>query len=679
MNIIRSLKVLDIFASGFGLNMSGHPAYKTYTGLIFTIIYLVSIIYLSVEQFRGYFDSTNPVSTSEVFSNPVYARVDLVKQKLIPFFVGLSTDTDWIPSIDMNRYLTLRVHRLTWVTRVVNGQTITDKLSQFYSVVACSELDEREMQMYDYIDKGSPLYLIFMRYGMCPKVGKSLIIEGQGSDPVSDSFFFNIKACSLYKKEDCVSSSNVNRVNFKFIYPSLNFNSSDYENPHKRVANADIIFYVAPKQKQIYTLKLRESGSLDNRGLLADWVAKESFYDLSDPTMTFTNRAETLTYCPPEGAYGPEGSGCGSYFTFSIQSSGNVVQRRRSYRTLAQTFSSIGGLNGILMIAFTFIYSYINDAKRATYILNTVYSQMVAKGHERIQREENEAINAGKTKLEQTKTRLFRCFCRQKSKAMVDFERQKELALQRIEESLDVVNIVRDSYLVRVMSHILLKERHLGLAQLVDVYLWNIERVQMKHNKKAEEEFLSQDQSVGLFNRAKAKKSLRISTGNSLRKSWQKEILKKCKETEGLYNPEENEMETLVDRFYKEHLNKVEFDNLTEAELQTRTNIKRSSYKDILKQSVKPTLSEQGENPSDEFKQSKILSFQYNHKNMHRTNRMKSLGSSINPASIPDENFGPIPETNDRLNYNIENDTPEYIIPKVTIRPSPFNTDPTNN
>lgn len=527
MLFLDRLIVLDIFATGFGLNMRGHSAHKTTTGLVFTLLYAVIILALSYQQLKAYLDKTSPISTSEVFSNTKYARVDLVNQRLVPFFVALNTDTDYIPAEQVNRYLTLRVHRLTWITRIINGQTLTDKVPQFYGVVACSELSEEEKQVYDYIDRGSPLYLIFMRFGMCPKVGKTLIIEGQGSDAVSDSFFFNIKACSLPKSEDCISSSQVSRVNFKFIYPTLNFDPTNYESPHKRVANADNVFYVAPKQKQIYTVKLRESQSVDNDALTSSSIYGPPYFELSTAISTVTNRAETLTYCPLDAALGPEGSGCGSYFTFAIQSSGDIVKRKRSYRTLSQTVSSIGGLNGLLTILFVMLYRKINNIKRANFILRTVYSQMIAKGMAAVKREDD-VLKAEQKVAERIPSRLLAC-CRKRDRpARVEFERQKKLALQRIEESLDVVNIVRDSYLVRVMSHILLKERHLGLAQLVDVNLWDRDRRARTLQREDEREFL-QAKGVGMLRRGDTLTRRKNERDTAQRIQWMKEIKENCK------------------------------------------------------------------------------------------------------------------------------------------------------
>ena len=559
MLFLDRLIVLDIFATGFGLNMRGHSAHKTTTGLIFTLLYAVIILALSYQQLKAYLDKTSPISTSEVFSNTKYARVDLVNQRLVPFFVALNTDTDYIPAELVNRYLTLRVHRLTWITRIINGQTLTDKVPQFYGVVTCSELSEEEKQVYDYIDRGSPLYLIFMRFGMCPKVGKTLIIEGQGSDAVSDSFFFNIKACSLPKSEDCISSSQVSRVNFKFIYPTLNFDPTNYESPHKRVANADNVFYVAPKQKQIYTVKLRESQSLDNDALTSSPIYGPPYFELSTGISTVTNRAETLTYCPLEAALGPEGSGCGSYFTFAIQSSGDIVKRKRSYRTLSQTVSSIGGLNGLLTILFVLLYRRINNIKRANFILQTVYSQMIAKGMAAVKREDD-VLKAEQNFAERIPSRLLACCRRRDRPARVEFERQKKLALQRkgIEESLDVVNIVRDSYLVRVMSHILLKERHLGLAQLVDVNLWDRDRRARTLQREDEREFL-QAKGVGMLRRGDTLTRRKNERDTGQRIQWMKEIKENCKLNEG---PEmaDGGLETRIDRFYQDNLDQSEFD-----------------------------------------------------------------------------------------------------------------------
>ena len=57
--------------------------------------------------------------------------------------------------------------------------------------------------------------------------------------------------------------------------------------------------------------------------------------------------------------------------------------------------------------------------------------------------------------------------CRKKSKTDIELENNEELATQQIDSSLDILNIVRDLNTLKVLAHLLLRPRHMGLAPLI--------------------------------------------------------------------------------------------------------------------------------------------------------------------------------------------------------------------
>ena len=78
------------------------------------------------------------------------------------------------------------------------------------------------------------------------------------------------------------------------------------------------------------------------------------------------------------------------------------------------------------------------------------------------------------------------CCCKRKeSKSQQEYKQRVADAVQRIESSLDVLNIIRNFNLLKVLAHLLLDERHFDLAQYVGFDLWRQE-AELKMQRKQE-------------------------------------------------------------------------------------------------------------------------------------------------------------------------------------------------
>ena len=145
--------------------------------------------------------------------------------------------------------------------------------------------------------------------------------------------------------------------------------------------NADDIFYLSIKNKQILSVQLIKNEVYDLIGLNAKWQLTHKYFEAIPRLISLQNRNQDKIYCTPESNFGPDGSGCTSYFSFNLMSSGQIFVRKRAYQTLTQTLGTIGGVSGILSMVFTFVYSSINEKRKAQYILRKVYPLIVAEKH----------------------------------------------------------------------------------------------------------------------------------------------------------------------------------------------------------------------------------------------------------------------------------------------------------
>jgi hypothetical protein len=366
----------DIFAERFGLNIEGEEKFRTMGGAVWSLIYLLILLGIFIQQMRSYLDRTDPVTTLQGYTTEDYPKVDLKKEKQLPFFVGSSSETNYVLDPDLRYYVTLKANRISWISITLpDGGIDVQKITTNFPVKPCSELEGDELLPYSYIQEDLVKEL-FDAYGMCVAIKDQLSIQGKGIDKFMEEFYFHVKPCSLPNPEDCATQAEVERFNFQLIRPTANFNSSNFEDPYDELANADDVFYLSIKTKQIYNVQLIRNEVYDLIGLNPQWTLTNIFYESNSPFISIQNRNLDRISCPVETNYGPDGSGCTAYFSFHIMSSGQVKVRKRAYPTLADTLGTIGGISGILSMVFGFVYSHFNEKKRAKYILSQVYPIM---------------------------------------------------------------------------------------------------------------------------------------------------------------------------------------------------------------------------------------------------------------------------------------------------------------
>lgn len=121
-------------------------------------------------------------------------------------------------------------------------------------------------------------------------------------------------------------------------------------------------------------------------------------------------------------------------------------------------------MNGILMLVFGTIYKMINVQKRNRHFVKTLYPFIFE------QQKSGQADSGAKSNPSTKKSGC--CKKKELTAKQKKFEEDFKLATQRIEDSLNVKNIVKASYLVNILASLFLKNRHKGLAQMVDFRLY---------------------------------------------------------------------------------------------------------------------------------------------------------------------------------------------------------------
>jgi len=294
----------DIFADRIGLNINGEERYRTKTGALLSVVYMLILLIIFIQQMTKYFDMTDPITTLQGYATENYPKISLKGEMQLPFFVGSSTEIDYLEIEKLKYYVTLKANRHSWFTTELPDETVNlRRIVTGYPVKPCKELNENELKTYGYIDKESIVWSIFHQYGMCIAIADDLSIEGKGIDGFMEEFYFHVKPCSHPIPEKCATQAEVEKFNFQLFRPTANFNASNFKDPYYRIPNADDIFYLSIKNKQIYTVQLLKTTVNDLIGLNAEWKHTHTYYESGPPLITLQNRNLDKIYCTPESNY----------------------------------------------------------------------------------------------------------------------------------------------------------------------------------------------------------------------------------------------------------------------------------------------------------------------------------------------------------------------------------------
>lgn len=532
------LRGLDFFAPDVDFNIQGESKFKTKTGAIFTVAYIAVLLTIFGQEFSKFLDTSNPISVGESFNRAEYPEIDLRDQGLLPVIIAYSDEVTPIPPEDIPKYFTVTFTRISWqFDEVANNYR---KNQQVEIAKPCKSLSQEELKYLRYLQPGDSFSIFALEFGLCPKLNEEIVVRGKSADDLFELVTYKIKPCSL-GTGGCLSTQHLSKSNIQIVLPTSNFDSSKKKNPTKQMANSDDVFYFNPNLRQQYVYKIRETNVLDYSGALGSWKNSTRYFDMyfGQSTQGYRSNQEATDWTNCQQSTNDD-STCVSYVEFSVQSSSLIVYNKRTYKSLVDTFGVIGGTNGVLMLLIIIIYHPVNKKKRTFNLIQQVYPLLVSEPPK-------------------SQGRGIYC-CKKKSNEMILWEKKYSTASQRIMESLDITNIVHDFNILKIISHVLMHERHFELAQIVGFGLW------MKDcSDKSEREKLLQEEQKQIEKQSKKRVKLRhvnIAKLKSKMPLW----IKQLNESQKL------EIDQVVDGLFKQHLSNYEVKEVkkTKSEEQVR-------------------------------------------------------------------------------------------------------------
>ena len=451
---IEILKILDIFAPPVKLNIMGLKSMKTKVGSFITICYFVALSLAAYYIFRTFFRTDSPSSTVESFHQPDYPEIKLRDSAIVPVIYGYLGNTESILAKDFDKYVTVQVVQQVWTSYTSNnGQAVTELTENLIPTGPCSDVNKKDKSVYDYYNT-TYLHEMIDDYGICIHDHPSLAVSGKGSDEIFKILLIRLKPCIL--GPNCKPSNAISLLNFYLAVPQTSLDPGNLEKPFTRTVDADSLYYITPAISQKYNVRLKSNEVTDYRGFIPAWTTRAKFFDIKDTFFNVAARPTASTTCASADI--KDIDKCPSYLEYIIQSSGHVMVVNRKYKTLSETFGELGGVNSVVFMVFLIGYLIYNIQIRKQVLLDQVYGGLIRAA---------KANRRSRDKIKKEGRNRFCCGKKTKDDQYID--ELKNAAFKNIEESLDVINIVREMNNLRILTTYLLSDHHILLSPVLSV------------------------------------------------------------------------------------------------------------------------------------------------------------------------------------------------------------------
>lgn len=549
--VVQYITYLDMFAMPIDLNIQGKKTFRTMAGVWFTLLYSAIIAAVAINEFQSYFQPI-PLVLVENLIMKDFPRISLKSAKILPGILFYNAEQKTLRVDDVSKYFTVAIQQTKWSLQNVGGQMAYSKSVQTYRMIPCKDLTQQEL-MASFGRNGSipKISDALKANGFCPPIRTETFIQGNLQDDNFYSVSLVIKPCSL--DSGCLDPSLITGSFYQLFKPRSGVNVSESESPVKTYLEAQPLAMLDSTSSLTSAVYLKEHAVEDYIGLLPKWSLIDSFFDFESQQLTKVQRVNVTSKCSYSSIDAGDDS-CRSYFEQVFYSSGRQDKTKRKYKTIADTLGSIGGTNGVIVIIIGLLYSPINTRKRSQYLLHKVYSLLVAQKNN-----ETEKKDKKKEKKESILRKLLCCCCKSKSDYSMDGPLdKKKIALDRIQDSLDVVNIVRDFNYLKVLVHFMLQEtRHLGLAQLVGFDLWFQEKEREMELHKEYEAQSAKFTKVTICNKQRLLKEAELGYEYIKYKEWIDELANEV--SEGLLGNEshKDQLTKMIDEYYHENMQDI--------------------------------------------------------------------------------------------------------------------------
>lgn len=454
------MKNLDIYGGSLMLKYKGEDTYQTKYGACVTIglaILLLLVSYYYMEEFTS---SQNP-NINQQFKrdkNNLSGDLSSANGKNLKFFFTvqhtLINDYYKLASLQQSFDQTVRLRSYT-VEIDLDGKV--SQLNQVQTDVAIAQC--KDVTWFINMDKttwNSDSIFLISNFGIC------IDIDSIPLEQIEPGTYTNLDmVVGPCTGSACTNELQPSDMRFRFIINEPQFAQSDEQVPFSMNLNKDNEFNLGQYYMKVIKMYLNT--------MIVTTTDSKILNTMSSSTVVEEFGLEKLEW------YDIDRTNTGDpYMYFLLQPSNEVISVDRTYVTVIDLFSNIGGFMEVLSWIALIMYSgwYNEYFFNKTLVLDGILCN------------DEEYPNKMKVRDDYNKIKFvdkFSCCCKKKHPDLTEKKDTIDAIDNILEDRLDMVNFLQDSMEYQVIRRLLLKARHQVLVPLLSV---SMEMEHMKNKEK---------------------------------------------------------------------------------------------------------------------------------------------------------------------------------------------------
>lgn len=437
------LKDLDLLAPDISLNHKGGGGVRTVVGSVIWIlctgVFLGAIAYFLWGFLRT--DQPNLEYQYELLDD--YPRIDMATSRRVPIIFGYLDEVVSLNPEEFSRYATPVFRVEVQSTQTAPNGTLeyqyTDKIMKF---IPCSDLFQSSYTESLFPSKSNKfLYETVRDYGWCVNWTHGQVeLFGKTVDPAMGYASFSLVPCML--QEGCATAEELKRFSIVHSVGEEVLKYGDSANPVTFAYNGDDYVFIDPALMMPLTHKLMTNEIWDDKGLFFANELRASYTSIQKSYTSIQTRNSSLLSCTEEML---KDFSCTPYIQHWYISGGAKAVTVRSYIGILDWLSNIGGVREILYFVGFLFYMVYNSNKKKEELVSHIYdfdpSDIVGKLDPNFSKAQSPASTTQKCGSATSRKRFL-----------------IEKAYDQVEQSLDVVNLLKTLQTLKVFGAVLLAD-----------------------------------------------------------------------------------------------------------------------------------------------------------------------------------------------------------------------------
>ena len=390
----------------------------------------------------------------------------MAANNLAPAIFGLDIKGNPLNYTELLRYVTpfaykLKVNTSSDSTGVLNSAPITLALMP---VVPCSQVlsNATAAQFYKFHEETNELFKMYASSSaLCLELNPNeFSVVGGGTDKLQESFQLEMHPCSL--PLGCASALELSLVRFMTTQPAYTTDLSNKKEPVTSYLSSGRYLQLTEQIVQVFTYRVGSTEVFDDQGAPFGKETIKAYNSIADVQTGSVIRNGGTTTTTLAQIIGRTSQ---AYAIFSFYSSGVQTKITRTYKSIVQTLSLIGGINSFVFIIFYYATALYTKYAKSDLLVGFVYPFLkTEKVFEELMESNNKNLKVKQKSTPET------------------YKEIKKVASSQLEQSLDWAHLCSELNTLKVITEMLLDQHQQQIVSLAAVAIQaRLDAEQAKH------------------------------------------------------------------------------------------------------------------------------------------------------------------------------------------------------